>query len=94
MEAGCSILCSEVLTAIPCPYLRMPTSYCVFNIILITSSHLRMSTNIESGLFLAGFRTVSTHSGIGNTQSMDRSFSENYSLLMYLLHGAESFWRS
>ena len=49
------------------------------------SSHLRMSKNIESGLFLAGFRTVSTYSVIGITQSVDRSCYENYSSFRYLL---------
>ena len=44
-----------------------------------------MSNNIESGLFLAGFSTVSTHFVIANAQSMDRNSFENYSLFMYLL---------
>ena len=61
----------------------MSTSNCVFKIILIISSRLRMSKNVESGLYLAGFSTVSTHSVIANNQPMDRI--ENYSLFMYLL---------
>jgi len=63
----------------------MSSSKCVFKIILIIYFRLRMSKNIESGLFFAGFSTVSTHSVIANTQSMDRNSSENYSLFMYLL---------
>jgi hypothetical protein len=61
------------------------TPHCVRKITLIISFYLRLRTNIECDLCLANFRTDYTHSVIENTQSMDRRFSENYSLLIYFL---------